>query len=130
MNVSGMSTNANTISAAALVALAAALPLSSAGHAGAAPARLPVVRTCATLSAAGGDVLRVYALRGVSCGKAVRVARVFSTMPTPPAPWRCLTGTGQRYRGKAVSFACGYGSRGPVMKRAHAFVAVQAHTSG
>jgi hypothetical protein len=95
-----------------------------------APARSSTVRKCDTLSAAGGDVLRVYALRGVTCKKALQVARTFSTTPRAPAPWHCLTGTGQRYRGKAVSFACGYGSRGPVMKRKHAFVAVQAHTSG
>ena len=88
------------------------------------------VRRCGTLSSGGGDVLQVYALRGVPCKKAESVARTFSSTPTAPAPWHCLTGTGQRYRGKAVSFACGYGSRGPVMKRKHAFVAVQAHTSG
>jgi hypothetical protein len=88
------------------------------------------VRSCGTISAAGGDVLQVYALRGVTCKKAESVARRFSSTPSAPAPWHCLTGTGQRYRGKAVSFACGYGSRGPVMKRKHAFVAVQAHTSG
>ena len=86
-------------------------------------------RSCGTLSAAGGDVLRVYALRGVACRTALRVTRVVSSSD-PPAPWHCLTGIGQRYRGKPVSFACGYGSHGPVMKRAHAFVAVQAHTSG
>jgi hypothetical protein len=128
-----MDTNRNTLSAAVLAALAAlttALPVAAAAHAGAVPARLPVARTCATLSAAGGDVLRVYALRGVTCSTALRVSRAFSTTPTPPAPWRCLTGTGQRYHGQAISFACGYGSRGPVMRRAHAFVAVQAHTSG
>jgi hypothetical protein len=88
------------------------------------------VRSCGTLSAAGGDVLQVYALRGVTCKKAESVARVFSSTPNAPSPWHCMTGTGQRYRGKAVSLACGYGSRGPVMKRKHAFVAVQAHTSG
>jgi hypothetical protein len=88
------------------------------------------VRMCGTTSAPGGDVLRVYALRGVTCQKAMSVARAFSATPSAPAPWHCLTGTGQRYRGKAVSFACGYGSRGPVMKRKHALVAVQAHTSG
>jgi hypothetical protein len=66
----------------------------------------------------------------VTCKKAESVARRFSSTPTAPSPWHCLTGTGQRYRGKAVSFGCGYGSRGPVMKRKHAFVAVQAHTSG
>ena len=47
-----------------------------------------------------------------------------------PAPWHCLTGTGQTYRGKAIAMACGYGSRGPVRQRKHAFVAVQEHTSG
>jgi hypothetical protein len=124
-----MSTKRNALSAAAIVALAVALPLATAAHA-ALPERTPVVRTCATLSASGGDVLRVYALRGVTCNEALHVARVFSTTPTAPAPWHCLTGTGQRYRGRAVSFACGYGSRGPVMKRSHAFVAVQAHSSG
>lgn len=128
--VRGMFTTRNILSAVTLVALAAALPLATAAHAGALPERTPVVRTCATLSASGGDVLRVYALRGVTCSKALHVARVFSSTPTAPAPWHCLTGTGQRYRGRAVSFACGYGSRGPVMKRSHAFVAVQAHSSG
>ena len=105
--------------AAALVALAL---IPSAGEAAA--------RSCGTLSSGGGDVLQVYVLRGVSCKKAENVARVVSATPNAPSPWHCLTGTGQRYGGKAVSFACGYGSRGPVMKRKHAFVAVQAHTSG
>jgi hypothetical protein len=105
--------------AAAVVALAV---IPAAGDA--------AVRSCGTLSAGGGDVLQVYALRGVTCKKAKSVARTFSSTPTAPSPWHCLTGTGQRYRGKAVSFACGCGSRGPVMKRTHAFVAVQAHTSG
>jgi hypothetical protein len=125
--VGDMSTKHNILTAAALAALAAVLPLST-PNAGATSAR--VARSCGTLSAAGGDVLRVYALRGVPCRKALRVARVFASTPTAPAPWHCLTGTGQRYRSKAVSFACGYGSRGPVMKRRHALVAVQAHTSG
>jgi len=125
--VRGMTTRTKLLLAAAL---AAVLALSVIGSAGAQPARVSSVRTCGTLSAAGGDVLRVYAVRGVTCRRALRVARVFATTPTPPSPWHCLTGTGQRYRGKAVSFACGYGSRGPVMKRAHAVVAVQAHTSG
>jgi hypothetical protein len=125
--VRGMTAKPNIL-VAALAALGAVLPLSAVASAGPMPARS--VRSCGTLSAAGGDVLRVYALRGVSCRRAERVARVFSSTPTAPAPWHCLTGTGQRYRGKAVSFACGYGSRGPVMKRRHAFVAVQAHTSG
>jgi hypothetical protein len=95
-----------------------------------APTSQAAARSCGTLSAAGGDVLRVYALRGVDCKTAKRVARTFSATPTAPKPWHCLTGTGQSYRGKPVSLACGYGSRGPVMKRKHALVAVQAHTSG
>jgi hypothetical protein len=94
-----------------------------------APSAEGAVRSCGTFGSAGGDVIRVYALRGVSCKKALDVARVVA-QTNPPSPWHCLTGIGQRYRGKAISFACGYGSRGPVMKRAHAFVAVQAHTSG
>lgn len=122
-----MTTKPNTSFATALAIVLALVVITPAG---ASPTPKPAVRACGTLGAAGGDVLRVYALRGVTCGKALRVARVFSTTPTAPAPWHCLTGTGQRYRAKAVSFACGYGSRGPVMKRRHAFVAVQAHTSG
>jgi predicted small secreted protein len=102
---------------------------------GAALATLSLVPTaqaatsCGTLSGAGGDVLRVYALQGVSCKKAKSVARVVAQYPAP-APWHCLTGTGQKYKRKPVSFACGYGSRGPVMKRKHAFVAVQTHSAG
>jgi hypothetical protein len=94
-----------------------------------APGAQAAPHSCGTFSGAGGDVLRVYALRGVSCKKALSVGRIVAQL-NPPSPWHCLTGTGQRYRGKAVSFACGYGSRGPVMQRVHAFVAVQAHTSG
>jgi hypothetical protein len=45
-------------------------------------------------------------------------------------PWHCLTGTGQTYRGKAIAMACGYGSRGPIRQRKHAFVAVQEHSAG
>jgi hypothetical protein len=125
--VRGMTPRTPLLLAAALAAVLALCGIASAGRS---PVRASTVRTCGTLSTAGGDVLRVYVLRGVTCRKALRVARVFATTPTPPAPWHCLTGTGQRYRGKAVSFACGYGSRGPVMKRTHALVAVQAHTSG
>jgi hypothetical protein len=94
-----------------------------------APASQAAVRSCGTLSAAGGDVLRVYALRGVSCAKAMAAAKKFATGDAP-APWHCLTGTGQTYRGKAIAMACGYGSRGPVRRRKHAFLAVQEHTSG
>jgi hypothetical protein len=104
-----------------IAALAVALVLATAGHA--------ATRTCSTFSGAGGDVLRVYALRGVSCAKAVAAAKKFATGDAP-APWHCLTGTGQLYRGKAIAMACGYGSRGPVRQRKHAFVAVQEHTSG
>jgi hypothetical protein len=86
-------------------------------------------RKCSTFSGAGGDVLRVYALRGVSCKKALAVAKAFSTGDAP-SPWHCLTGTGQKYQGKALAMACGYGSRGPVRKRKHAFVAVQEHSAG
>lgn len=102
---------------AALAVLVPAAP----GHA--------ATRTCSTFSGAGGDVLRVYALRGVSCAKAVAAAKKFATGDAP-APWHCLTGTGQLYRGKPIAIACGYGSRGPVRQRKHAFVAVQEHTSG
>ena len=111
-------------------AIAAATIAAMALAASSAPARPSTVRACGTLSAAGGDVLRVYVLRGVDCKTAMRVTRAVSATPSAPKPWHCLTGTGQRYRGKAVSFACGYGSRGPVMQRKHALVAVQAHTSG
>jgi hypothetical protein len=115
--------------AAALACGALSAPGGLAADTGGAPHGTRAVRTCGTISAAGGDVLRVYALRGVACKTATRVARVVSTSDAP-SPWHCLTGIGQHYRGKPVSFACGYGSRGPVMKRVHAFVAVQAHTSG
>ena len=107
--------------AAVVAALAVALVPAAPGHA--------ATRKCSTFSGAGGDVLRVYALRGVSCKKAVAVATQFAT-GEPPAPWHCLSGTGQTYRGKAIASACGYGSRGPVRQRKHAFVTVQEHTSG
>jgi hypothetical protein len=82
-------------------------------------------RSCGSLSAAA-DTVRVYAIRGVTCRKAVSVARV-ALRTAPPKPWHCLTGTGQIYRGKPLSIACGYGSRGPVLRRAHAFAVVQTH---
>ena len=107
--------------AGVIAAVAVALVPAAPGHA--------ATRKCSTFSGAGGDVLRVYALRGVSCGKAVAAAKKFATGEAP-APWHCLTGTGQTYRGKAIAMACGYGSRGPVRQRKHAFVAVQEHTSG
>ena len=107
--------------AAVVAALAVALVPAAPGHA--------ATRKCSTFSGAGGDVLRVYALRGVSCKNAVAVAKQFAT-GEPPAPWHCLSGTGQTYRGKAIASACGYGSRGPVRQRKHAFVTVQEHTSG
>ncbi len=107
--------------AGVIAAVAVALVPAAPGHA--------ATRTCSTFSGAGGDVLRVYALRGVSCGKAVAAAKKFA-IGDAPAPWHCLTGTGQTYRGKAIAMACGYGSRGPVRQRKHAFVAVQEHTSG
>jgi hypothetical protein len=107
--------------AAVVAALAVTLVPAAPGHA--------ATRKCSTFSGAGGDVLRVYALRGVSCRKAVAVAKQFAT-GEPPAPWHCLSGTGQTYRGKAIASACGYGSRGPVRQRKHALVTVQEHTSG
>ena len=82
-------------------------------------------RSCGSFSATA-DTVRVYAIRGVTCRKAISVARV-ALRTTPPKPWHCLTGTGQTYRGKPLSIGCGYGSRGPVLRRAHAFAVVQTH---
>ena len=90
-----------------VVALAVALVPAAPGHA--------ATSKCSAFSGAGGDVLRVYALRGVSCAKAVAAAKKFATGDAP-APWHCLTGTGQTYHGKAIAMACGYGSRGQVVK--------------
>ena len=75
-----------SVLAGVIAALAVALVPAAPGHA--------ATRTCSTFSGAGGDVLRVYALRGVSCAKAVAAAKKFATGDAP-APWHCLTGTGQ-----------------------------------
>ena len=60
-----------------IAAVAVALVPAAPGHA--------ATRTCSTFSGAGGDVLRVYALRGVSCGKAVAAAKKFA-IGDAPAP--------------------------------------------
>ena len=107
--------------AGVIAAVAVALVPAAPGHA--------ATRTCSTFSGAGGDVLRVYALRGVSCAKAVAAAKKFATA-TRRHRGTASRGPGRLYRGKAIAMACGYGSRGPVRQRKHAFVAVQEHTSG
>ena len=111
-----------SVLAGVVAALAVALVPAAPGHA--------ATRTCSTFSGAGGDVLRVYALRGVSCAKAVAAAKKFATGDAP-APVALPHGDrADSIAARRSPSACGYGSRGPVRQRKHAFVAVQEHTSG
>jgi hypothetical protein len=79
-------------------------------------------RNCGNL-ARPGTTFRVIAIRGVSCKTARHVATVFQTADAPK-PWKCTIGTGQKYRGKEIGTMCGYGGKGGLLSRPHAFVTV------
>lgn len=89
-----------------------------------APSAQAKAHRCGEFSASGGTVLRVYAIRGVTCAKAISVAKQ-DARGTAPAPWRCATATSGTFAGKPVYARCGYGGGGPILKRDHAFVVVQ-----
>ena len=105
---------------AALVALGAALLV--------APAAKAEATNCGTFSRPS-VVLRVYAIRGVSCATALRVAKR-DAAGGAPAPWRCAVSSGaERYHGRPVYSKCGYGGGGSLLKRHHAFVVVQRNSA-
>ncbi len=105
---------------AALAALTATLLV--------APAAEAKPTNCGTFSRPS-VVLRVYAIRGVSCATAVRVAKL-DAAGSAPAPWRCSTSSGtEQYRGRPVYSKCGHGGGGPLLKRRHAFVVVQRNSA-
>ena len=105
---------------AALVALGAALLV--------APAAKAEATNCGKF-ARPSAVLQVYAIRGVSCRTAVRVAKL-DAAGRAPAPWACATSFGgERYRGRPVRSKCGHGGGGSILKRRHAFVVVQRNSA-
>jgi hypothetical protein len=70
-----------------------------------------------------GHSERVYRIRGATCAKAFSVARHYAGKANSPAPWVCLLGHGERYRGRGVDFVCAYGGeRGNVRNWPHAVI--------
>lgn len=93
------------------------------------PAAQAKTRRCGQFAAAGGAVRRVYAIRGVTCATALRVAKQ-DAQSTAPAPWRCATVFSGRFAGHALAAKCGYGGGGPLLRRRHAFAVVQIAGNG
>jgi hypothetical protein len=106
--------------AAAAIALAFAALL--AGHSSAAgPAASGAKTDCGTYdSTSTFDRGQVFAIRGVKCRKARKVAKKYDHKGTAPGPWKCALAHGG---GKAL-FSCGYGeSRGNIRDWPHALIA-------
>ena len=74
-------------------------------------------------------IVKVIAIRGVSCRTARHVATIYATADAPK-PWKCDIGTGQKYAGAEIAAMCGYGGHGSLLRRPHAFVTVQLHQAG
>ena len=70
---------------------------------------------------------RVFALRRVSCSRAIEVAKAYDGKGKVPGHWHCALAHG----GGAVLFSCGKGGhRGNLRKRPHALVAKGEGASG
>lgn len=95
----------------------------------AAPAAEAKAQRCGDFSAAGGAVRRVYAIRGVTCRTALRVAKA-DARGTAPAPWRCATAFSGRYAGRPLAAKCGYGGGGSLLRRHHALAVVEVVANG
>ena len=62
---------------------------------------------------------QVFAIRGVKCRKARKVAKKFDHKGAAPSPWACVLGHGGR-----TLFSCGYGeSTGNIRDWPHALIA-------
>jgi hypothetical protein len=112
------------LAGAMLVALAlAAIPTAGSP---ASPARAK--EDCGTYKSTSiYDRGRVFAIRGVKCRKARKVAKKYDHKFTAPGPWKCALAHG---KGKAL-FSCGYGaSGGNIRDWPHALVAKGAGDSG
>ena len=70
-----------------------------------------------------GHSERVYKIRGATCAKAFSVARYYARNVNAPAPWVCLLGHGELYRGHKADFVCAYGGKsGNVRNWPHAII--------
>jgi hypothetical protein len=70
-----------------------------------------------------GHSERVYKIRGTTCPAALSVARYYASRANSPAPWKCLLGHGELYRGRRADFVCAYGGkRGNVRNWPHAII--------
>ena len=70
-----------------------------------------------------GHSERVYKIRGATCAKAFSVARYYAKRANSPAPWTCLLGHGELYRGHRADFVCAYGGKsGNVRNWPHAVI--------
>ena len=106
--------------AAAAIALAFAALLAGRSTA-TAPAASGAKTDCGTYdSASTFDRGQVFAIRGVNCRKARKVAKKYDHKGTAPRPWKCALAHGG---GKAL-FSCGYGeSSGDIRDWPHALIA-------
>jgi len=86
--------------------------------AGAAPAAAK--QDCGTIKSASiYPRAKIVAIRGVSCEKAVKVARAYDHTGRQPGKWKCALGHGGR-----GLFSCGYGaSSGSIQDFPHALQA-------
>ena len=70
-----------------------------------------------------GHSERVYRIRGATCAKAFSVARSYARTVNAPAPWVCVLGHGELYRGHRTDFVCAYGGKsGNVRNWPHAVI--------
>ena len=106
--------------AAAAIALVFAALLAGRSTA-AAPAASGAKTDCGTYdSASTFDRGQVFAIRGVKCRKARKVAKKYDHKGTAPSPWKCALAHGD---GKTL-FSCGYGeSGGDIRDWPHALIA-------
>jgi hypothetical protein len=106
--------------AAAMLALAFAALLAF-GSSAKAPAAAGAKTDCGTYNSTSiYDKGRVFAIRGVECGKALKVAKKYDRRGATPGPWKCALAHG----GGRSLFSCGYGeSSGNIRDWPHALVA-------
>jgi hypothetical protein len=106
--------------AAPAIALGLAALLAS-GSTATAPAASKAKTDCGTYSSTSTfDRAKVFAIRGVKCRKARKVAKKYDHRGTAPGPWKCALAHG----GGRALFSCGYGeSSGDIRDWPHALIA-------
>src|SRR5262245_51541806 len=115
-----MTRSAPRLAAIAAAAIALAFAALAGQSTAAAPAASGAKTDCGTYdSTSTFDRGQVFAIRGVKCRKARKVAKRYDHRGTAPRPWKCALAHGG---GKAL-FSCGYGeSSGDIRDWPHALI--------